>query len=203
MKHFRVTILGGLLLLGVYIASGYIVSMSERRSLPVLAQIKDFRLIDQGGHPVSLADLRGKVWVADIIFTRCAFQCLIMSAHMKALQTDLASEPDVKLVSLTTDPVYDTPTVLQKYGERFNAKPDRWLFLTGEKSVMAAVAQNLQLTSIPTTEADRQGPDDLFVHSTKLVLIDQQGRIRAYFNGESNSDRPTIIEAAKTLLKEK
>ena len=64
--------------------------------LPVIGQIADFTLTNQNGRAVSLADLRGQVWVADIIFTRCPGPCLRMTRQMKALQDALppAARPD-------------------------------------------------------------------------------------------------------------
>ena len=89
--------------------------------LPVLGQVADFALTNQSGQPVTLADLRGKVWVADIIFTRCAGPCPRMTQQMKSLQDALAKDSQAKLVTLTTDPLFDTPEVLGKYAAHCGA----------------------------------------------------------------------------------
>src|SRR5207237_3552270 len=103
------------------------------KPLPVYGQIYDFTLTNQLGQKVTLADLNGHVWVADVIFTRCAGPCLKMSRQMKELQDTLLPTSGARLVSLTTDPLYDTPPVLKNYAQRFGADPSRWLFLTGSR----------------------------------------------------------------------
>ena len=78
-------------------------------ALPVLGHVADFTLTNQDGQVTTLADLTNHVWVADIIFTRCAGPCPIMTAQMKSLQDALPPASRAKLVTLTTDPDYDTP----------------------------------------------------------------------------------------------
>jgi len=101
--------------------------------LPRLWAVPDFALIERSGQSVTRADLFGKVWIASVIFTRCVDECPLVSNHMARLQEALAAEPDVRLVSITVDPAYDTPEVLARYAQSFAAQPQRWLFLTGDK----------------------------------------------------------------------
>src|SRR5258706_14712835 len=106
--------------------------------MPVVGTVADFTLTNQNGAAVSLASLRGHVWVADIIFTRCSGPCLKMTRQMKELQQSLPSTSNARLVSMTTDPAFDTPPVLKTYGEqRFGADAGRWIFLTGAKQEVA------------------------------------------------------------------
>src|SRR5215831_7435545 len=101
------------------------------KPLPVYGPIADFTLTNQDGRVICLQDLRGHVWVADIIFTRCPGPCLKMTRHMQELQLALPTDTQTRLVTLTTDPDYDTPSILQTYGGRFGAQLPRWMFLTG------------------------------------------------------------------------
>ena len=78
------------------------------RPLPVLGQIPDFALVNQNSGPVSLASLRGRVWLADIIFTRCPGPCAQMTRRLAELQSALPKGDSVRLVSFTSDPEYDT-----------------------------------------------------------------------------------------------
>jgi len=104
--------------------------------LPRLWAVPDFALIERSGQPVTRADMLGKVWIASVIFTRCVDECPLVSSHMARLQEALAAEPDVRLVSITVDPAYDTPDVLTRYAQNFAAQPQRWLFLTGDKATI-------------------------------------------------------------------
>jgi protein SCO1 len=150
--------------------------------LPVYGQVADFALTNQDGRVVSLADLRGHVWVADIIFTRCPGPCLKMSRQMQELQQSLPSQTGTRLVSLTTDADYDTPPILKSYAARFNADTNRWIFLTGTTRQIANLAiDSLKLTAIAKKPEERQSPEDLFVHSTIFVLLDKEARLRGIF----------------------
>src|SRR5215475_5844341 len=104
---------GGLVLLVTMLMVGLLLQIRSRASprvaLPVLGQVADFALTNQTGRAVSLADLRGHVWIGDIIFTRCPGPCLKMTRQMKELQAALPPASKAILVTLTTDPDFDTP----------------------------------------------------------------------------------------------
>jgi protein SCO1/2 len=151
-------------------------------ALPVIGPVPAFTLTNQLGQAVSREDLAGHVWVADIIFTRCAGPCPIMTGKMHELQEALPGESAARLVSLTTDADYDTPAVLQAYADKFKANPARWTFLTGDKRDVARLAiDGLKLTAIAKTPEERADPADLFVHSTIFVIVDKAGQLRGTF----------------------
>jgi cytochrome oxidase Cu insertion factor (SCO1/SenC/PrrC family) len=104
--------------------------------LPIYASVPDFALTDQSGRPVRRADLEGKVWIASFIFTNCRDECPLMTAEMAQLQAGFADVSDFRLVSISVDPERDRPAVLSQYADRFNADPERWLFLTGDKQAI-------------------------------------------------------------------
>jgi protein SCO1 len=106
--------------------------LQERR----FGRVPPFSLIERSGTQITLADLRGKVWIADFIFTRCPDACPLMSARMAQLQSEFANESNLKLVSISVDPEYDTPAILARYATQFQAHADRWYFLTGEKKAI-------------------------------------------------------------------
>ena len=168
----------------------YLLSLAEygqarRKALPVLGRVADFTLTNEEGNVTTLADLTNRVWVADIIFTRCAGNCPIMSTQMKSLQDALPATSGAKLVTLTTDPDYDAPAILKRYGERYGADFRRWTFLTGSKNELAGLAAgSLKLGSTPVAPPDRQSAVDLFVHSTIFVVVDKQGQLRGVFQTE-------------------
>ncbi len=102
--------------------------------------LPQFSLTERNGRQVTLADLRGKVWIANFIYTHCTDTCPLQSARIARLQAELAGEADLRLVSITVDPESDTPKILTEYATRFGADPDRWLFLTGGKKTIYALA---------------------------------------------------------------
>ena len=172
--------------------------------LPVLFQVPDFTLTNQSAWPVTLADLRGQIWLADIIFTRCAGPCPEMTRKMSLLQAALPANAPVKLISLTTDPGHDTPPVLQAYAQRFGAQAGRWHFLTGTKPQIARVAiDGLKLTALDQEPARQTSDTDLFIHSTTLVLVDGRGRVRASFETDQADSHEHLLAAVQKLLREK
>jgi cytochrome oxidase Cu insertion factor (SCO1/SenC/PrrC family) len=204
---------GGLALVALTLLAAFLLVQLKFRSsagqpLPVYGQIADFALTNQNGRAVSLADLRGRVWVADIIFTRCPGPCLKMTKQMQVLQNALPPDSPTKLVTLTTDADFDTPPVLKAYAERFGADPRRWMFLTGTKKDIAKLAiDSLKLTAIEKKPEERESPQDLFVHSTIFVIADKRGQLRGVFEttGEGIDPRNVqtqILAAAERLERE-
>lgn len=198
-----------LILLLTYLLAQLRLRETLGKPLPVLGQLQDFRLTNQFGQAVTLADLQGRVWVADIIFTRCAGPCPRMTRQMKEIQQALPAISQARLVTLTTDADFDTPPVLKAYAEKFGADTNRWVFLTGDKRQIANLAiDSLKLTAIEKKPEERQAPEDLFVHSTIFVVVDKLGRLRGVFetDGEGVSPvqaRSRILAAVKRLEAER
>jgi protein SCO1/2 len=186
----------GLTLLLAFLLARFISRSAPGQTLPVYGQIADFALTNQNGRAVSLADLHGKVWVADIIFTRCPGPCLKMTKQMKVLQDALPPDSQTKLVTLTTDADFDTPPVLKAYAERFAADPQRWMFLTGTRRDIAKLARDsLKLTAIEKKPEERESPEDLFVHSTIFVIADKRGQLRGVFETTGEGIDPQNVKA--------
>ena len=212
-RKISVTLSVGLLLLLLtlllaYVLTGLQTRVNRRPPLPVIGAVNDFALTNQFGSAVSLADLRGELWIADIIFTRCPGPCLKMTRQMKELQDALPAASKTRLVTLTTDPDFDTPPVLAKYAERFNTDTNRWMFLTGTKKEISALGGgSLKLSAVEVKPAERKSENDLFIHSTIFVVVDKQARLRGVFEtgGEGvdwSVEKQKILAAVKQLERE-
>ena len=182
---------------------------NQGQPMPVLGQVADFALTNQLGQEVTLATLRGHPWVADVIFTRCAGPCLKMSRQMMELQQALPASSQARLVTLTTDPEYDTPQILKIYSQRFQADTNRWMFLTGPKpAVQAVIRDSLKLTAVEKGPQDRDTPVDLFIHSTIFVLVDKKGQVRGIYEttGEGvdqSQVQPQLLAGLRRLERER
>ncbi len=152
-----------------------------------------FALTDQNGKAVTSDDLRGKVYVADFIFTNCAGPCPMMTAKMAELQAAIR-HPDVRLVSFTVDAERDTPAVLKEYAQRYNADDNRWLFLTGTVEQMKDVAVGYKI-------AAQKEADESVTHSTHFLLIGRDGKVAGIFRN-SDEDGVKKLAAAATELAE-
>jgi protein SCO1/2 len=193
--------IGFLLLFGV-LALAFVTWFAQisrqltKPQLPVIGPVANFTLMNQDGKLATLADFTNHVWVADIIFTRCAGPCPRMTGQMRSLQNFLPPDSAAKLVTLTTDPDFDSPEVLKKYGERFNADFNRWTFLTGSKKEIAALASDsLKLSSVPVKPEDRKDDADLFIHTTIFVVVDKHAQLRGSFEtGGDGVDWTNVVE---------
>jgi cytochrome oxidase Cu insertion factor (SCO1/SenC/PrrC family) len=190
LLHPRVLValgLASLLLAGLV---GYRVwSLTRGTPLDDFGPAPAFALTDQLGRPATSAALRGRVVVVDFIYTRCRDSCPLLTARMQALQDRLRREgllgTRVQLLSLTVDPGYDTPAVLRTYAEQHEADPAAWRFLAGpEDALQAIIVQGFYqgVVPLPTPAAGADEPVDLVMHSNRFVLIDPQGRMRAFYD---------------------
>jgi protein SCO1/2 len=177
---------------------------SAEGKLPILKTVSDFSLTNQFGQEISLSDLRGKIWVADIIFTRCPGPCARMTKQLRQFQSLIPKDDSVKIVSLTADPEFDTPEVFKKYAERFETDPKRWFFLTGPKKKIYDLAMNSLLLAVQEKTPDEQtAENDLFIHSTIFVLVDRNGDVRSYYESTEPGTNERILTDIKKLLAEK
>jgi protein SCO1/2 len=138
-------LLGGVLVviigLGVLRLQGQTSRYAAEDELRPFGIVPEFTLRERSGKLVTKGDLLGKVWVTDFIFTRCADECPLASQRMARLQAAFATQADFRLVSITVDPEHDTPDVLSQYAANFGAETQRWLFLTGDKTVIYRLVQ--------------------------------------------------------------
>lgn len=206
---------GGLAMVVATIAAIHVLSShAATMALPVIGRISDFKLTNENNQEVTLSNLRGKVWVADIIFTRCPGPCSTMTGHLAEMQSLLPGGDATRIVSLTSDPEYDTPDVLRKYAASHGADTNRWWFLTGPKNALRELAVNdFKFVDVEREPEERTVPEDLFIHSTWYVIVDREGQVRgwkdkngtlhAYFDSTEAGDRAKLIKAVKQLLREK
>ena len=173
-----------------------------RHALEVAGDVPHFTLTNQSAQTVSLTNLLGQVWIADVIFTRCPVSCERMTQRMHALEKELPARLPVKFVSITADPLFDSPAVLAKYAARHEADSSRWHFLTGlKRDVYALSVDGLKFSVLDND--DKASPDNLFVHSTQFMLVDKQGRLRGRFEGADDEGRKQLLLAVKKLAREK
>lgn len=160
-------------------------------------QIEDFTFTNHEGEPFGLKDLKGKIWVADFIFTNCDDVCLPMTSNMVKLQM-LAQEEgieDVEFVSISIDPEVDTPETLKKFGEQFNVDFSNFHFLTGYEQEFI---EKFAVDNFKTFVKKPEGQDQV-IHGTDFFLIDQEGKIMTFYTGLNDIPFDEIIKDMKAL----
>lgn len=159
--------------------------------------IESFTYTDQEGDPFSLEDLKGKVWVADFIFTNCADVCLPMTANMSKLQDKVKEKgiKDVEFVSFSVDPAIDTPDILKDFALKFRADFSNWHFLTGySQEHIEEFAKNSFKT--PVKKPDNS---DQVIHGIDFFLVNQKGEMVKYYEGTENIPMDEIIKHIQIL----
>ena len=173
--------------------------------LPELGELPAFALTDQLGRPFGRGDLRGKVWVADFVFTSCSDACPRLTQRMKTLQDRLDPAGRIGLLSISVDPERDTPQKLRDYGAAFGARDDLWRFLTGsptevERTVVkgfriAMAKVPLPKDAVPASEDDLRAQAFDIMHGDRLVLVDAGGRIRGYYVADDDGLHAILRDA--------
>lgn len=160
-------------------------------------ETEDFSFVDQNGEEFSKSDLKGKVWVADFIFTNCTTICLPMTANLIKLQQQLKDEgiKDVEFVSFSVDPETDKPDVLKNYGTKMNADLSNWHFLTGYSQ---AEIEKFALDNFKTLVKKPENEDQV-IHGTTFYLVDQEGTIIQDYSGAKDVPYEEIIKHIKIL----
>jgi cytochrome oxidase Cu insertion factor (SCO1/SenC/PrrC family) len=168
--------------------------------LPVLGSVPEFMLTEANSTSVRRTDLLGKVWIASFIFTRCGEACPMMMKHEVHLLAQLPLRDDLRLVSFSVDPDWDTPKVLTDYAHTFGADRNRWIFLTGNKKQLYQMAT--EGFRLATLDADpvREMP---ILHSTKLVLVDRRGAIRGYYDSTEETELQKLVRDVRQVLAER
>lgn len=158
-------------------------------------QVEPFEFVNQDGKPFSLSDLKGKVWVADVVFTYCMTVCPTMSAHMAELQKRLKSEGvKAELVSFSVDPERDDPAALKSYLSKFEADFTNWHGLTGYSF---DEIKTFLLKSFRSSIA--KDNDDQVIHGTFFYLVDPSGTVVAKYDGMTDTPYDTIVKDIQEL----
>jgi protein SCO1/2 len=167
---------------------------------PVLGTLPAFELTDQRGKPFGSAQLRHRVWIANFIFTRCPTVCPVFTQKMAKVQDRVKNvAAGLHLVSFSVDPDHDTPEVLAAYAKQHRASPRMWSWLTGApEAVRATVRDGLKIAMERQGTPDADVPDIL--HGTHFVLVDQQLRIRGYYDSNDPEAVDRMMKDVNTLV---
>jgi protein SCO1/2 len=163
------------------------------KDLPVIGTIPEFSFTDSKGNEINRQDLDGKVWVADFIFTTCTMACPVLTGNMNIVHKEFKNNDNVRIVSISVYPEYDTPEVLSEYASRYDANTDRWHFLTGpEQSVKDIILNGFKIGDY----------EDIIFHSEKFALVDKKGQIRGYYSGMITEEMTKLKKDINILLEE-
>lgn len=169
------------------------------KPLPVLSAVPEFQFTDQNGQPFGTKQLRGRIWVANAIFTRCPTVCPDSTRHMAAIQHRGRGLGEYfHLVSFSVDPENDTPQALLAYAKGHKVSPRIWSFLTGSReNLTRTLNQGLKIYMGKEDAA----PDDLMSigHGSHFVLVDATLHIRGYYDLTADGALDSLLRDAGLL----
>jgi cytochrome oxidase Cu insertion factor (SCO1/SenC/PrrC family) len=161
--------------------------------------VDPFTLVDSAGRTVTRETLLGKPWIAGFVFTRCTGPCPLVTSNMRKAQ-DMLAQDDVRLVTISVDPEFDTPEVLATYAKGVGADMQRWLFLTGTPEAVRELSRTSFMLPIEK-EAGRPVGESI-VHRTNLTVVDARGVVRGYYDGEKLEGVEQAVARARFLAHE-
>lgn len=162
--------------------------------------VADFEFTECRGGTVSKKDLLGKPWLASFIFTRCAGTCPRITASMRELQRDLR-DADVRFVSFTVDPEFDTPEVLRKYAEEHRAEEGRWLFLTGDQGATYQLIWKSFKLPVKEITGPERTPGFEILHSNNIMLVDERGVVVGKYDGTNEVEVARLRRRVREMLR--
>ena len=160
----RIIVATGLLLLTPLIATNATMTDAERFAAESKAReyFTNLEVIDQDGNRLRFYDdvLKGKVVAINFIFTNCQGACPLMTQNLSMVRDMLGVElgEDIHFVSISIDPVRDTPAAMKEFAETHRADQDGWRFVTGDPENLGYIVKKLG-----------QYTDDVEAHSTLLI----------------------------------
>ena len=184
-----------------------VVKSGKRQTDTVWHTVKDFTLTNQEGKTITWADLKGKIVIADLFFTRCPTICPGMTRNMKRLAESIhngkrvgdRSNHFVHFISFSIDPERDSVSRLKGWADRFQINPDQWWLLTGKKQDI----YDLALNELKVGLQDGEGVDTSFIHSDKFILIDSNRHVRGFYDGLDSASLSRLSSDLVLLTMEK
>jgi protein SCO1/2 len=172
---------------------------TRKKPLPILGEVPRFEMTDQAGRAFTNEALRGQVWAAAFVFTRCPSACPRVTRMMRRAQLDAARRKvALHWVSFSVDPDNDTPEVFRRFAEQYGADLASWSFLTGDAAAVKTTAeQGFKIAA--QGSADPSKADFGIAHGTQLVLVDAAQKIRGYYATSDEDALALLVTDAARL----
>jgi protein SCO1/2 len=165
-----------------------------------ISVVQSFSFVNQDGQRITNKDMEGKVYVAEYFFTNCRGICPAMNNNMRSVYEKFKNEKDFVILSHTCDPERDSVQQLKKYADSMNVDTHRWIFLTGRKDSLYAMARVSYTIDDPADNLLDIKND--FLHTQFWALVNKKGQVKSIYDGLKQSEVDAMMHKIEKLLKE-
>ena len=187
-------VIAGVVLAALLTAAGFAVIKEaelSRSNMGSFSRLTEFSLLDTEGKVFSLADMRGKVTVVSFTCLDCDSRAAGASIEMANLYEKYQHSDKLQLISITTDPDRDTPAALAAYATELGVADNRWRFLWGQPDEVKLLIE----------EGFHLSWDLSYERRTSLVLVDQAGRVRGFYEFDNPDVMALLREHIRQLVR--
>jgi protein SCO1/2 len=163
--------------------------------------LPDFRLVASSGEEVTRATLEGRPLVIAALFTTCSGPCPRLAAALSELQQELRGT-DALLVTVSVDPAHDTPEVLRRYAQNWEAEDGRWIFLTGPEAEIYRLVREGFYLAVERAPREEARIGEQVTHDTRFLAVDRAGRRRGWYAGTDPAALERLRERMLFLARE-
>ena len=178
------------------------------KKLEEIGPAPKFELLNQNNVKITNETYKGKVYVLEFFFTTCPTICPKMNQSMLSIEKKFFGNPNFGIVSITIDPLHDTPVVLKEHADLLGVTSSNWNFLTGDRETIF----NLANKGFNLYAGENSKVNGGFEHSGLFALVDKNGVIRCrkddfgnpilYYDGLEKIGVRNIQQDISILLKE-
>jgi len=188
------------LTLGFYFALSSAIPDFTKKKFPPIGRVQSFSFTNQDGEPVTQELIKGKVAVVNFFFTTCTSVCPRMNNNLKPTYEAFKNNPDVLLLSFTSDPKRDSAARLKWYADSMQVNTAKWIFMTGRKDSLYQAARHSFKLDDPGNFVT--GDETDFLHTQFVALVNKKGEVIKIYDGIKPSEIKTMEGDIKNLLKE-
>lgn len=189
------------LVIAFFVVLSYTIPGFAHPKTKPLSTVQPFVFMNQDGKIFTNKDVDGKVNAVNFFFTTCTSVCPRMNNNLKAVYEEFQNEPKFLLLSYTSDPSKDSAAKLKWYADSvLKVNANKWIFLTGQKDSLYAMARHSYMIDDPKTSAADLETD--FLHTQLVALVNKKGEVVKIYDGLKPSELKEMSLEIKKLLKE-
>lgn len=186
------------LAMGFYFTLKAVIPSFGSKRIPPISRVQSFSFTNQDGETVTQEAIKGKVAIVNFFFTTCTSVCPRMNNNLKPAYEAFKNNPDVIMLSFTSDPQRDSTAVLKRYADSMQVNTAKWIFLTGKKDSLYRAARHSFKLDDPSNFVDSETVD--FLHTQFIALVNKKGEVVKIYDGLKPSELSSIEDDVKNLL---